>query len=190
MPVAGAASTLVKPSSRAAFMSSGFNSSCCATSISARIKRLRAASDRAANSFDSVCIFAPGIAPRAQGIKAGVGARKAAGKPTVLDKSTNPAYTVCPSLFHMRAPAGIATSAPTATMTPSRITSVPFSITLPGANTSRAPVMACQRGVLSRRPSTRSALTCAFALMVCSRLQMIRMLLPKILGRLKMLCFA
>src|SRR6185369_9092332 len=47
----------------------------------------------------------------------------------------------------MRASAGIATFAPTAVMSPSRITTVPRAITLPGPVTMRALRMACTRGV-------------------------------------------
>ena len=49
-----------------------------------------------------------------------------------------PSMIVLPDRSHTRAVRGMFTSAPAATIAPSRITTVPFSMTLPGAMTSRA----------------------------------------------------
>src|SRR5206468_4176681 len=82
------------------------------------------------------------------------GARAASGG-GATNASIRPGYTVRLSPFQMRASAGIATCGPTATMTPSRITTVPRSMTWPGAGTIRAPTMACTRGVAARdRPGS------------------------------------
>ena len=50
---------------------------------------------------------------------------------------------------------------PTDAITPSRSTSVPPSITCPGATTILAPVIAWTRGLASRRPSVGTVDTCA-----------------------------
>src|SRR6266853_5979685 len=59
---------------------------------------------------------------------------------------------VSPARSMTCAPSGIATVAPTATMTPSRTTSRASSSVRPGATTIRACTNACTRGVFSRMP--------------------------------------
>src|SRR5687767_13533779 len=63
---------------------------------------------------------------------------------------------VWPARFHTRAPAGGCTFAPTAVMSPSRMTTVALGSIWPGAVTTRAPTRAWKPVPLSRSPVTGS----------------------------------
>src|SRR5688572_7943966 len=78
----------------------------------------------------------------------GFSARAIAGasRPAVLPMSIRPGYTLRPLPAIVIAPAGTATLAPTALITPPLNTTVPLSIGAPETGTMRAPVMAYEYG--------------------------------------------
>ena len=138
-PVAGAASTAVKPSARAARASSAYHSSCSATSCSGQTKGFDADSARP-DSGRGAAGFSSGSGssePGRQGGGVGAWGCSAAGLPNVLARSMKPRYTERPGRRHTRAPSGTAPAAPAATTRPSLTTSMPFSMTRPGATNSR-----------------------------------------------------
>src|SRR5579871_1451782 len=132
MPLLGNVTAVVKPSARtdSSRLSDGFTRSAALTQL---VVNGRSSGPLAGGGAGVAGCAGCGAAPRAPPV---VGA--ASGIPNVLSASIRPGYTVNPSPSMIQASAGAVTSAPTASINPSRNTTVPLGITGPFTGTTRA----------------------------------------------------